>query len=167
MAGMPNGAAPPSTPAQVLEHVEDLSRWCRKKSADRHLAEDVVQQTVLEALRALARVQYPRHLRGWMFRVAQRRFVDAHRLSRGELPLTCEPPAPDRNGADAVRREEAQLEVSRLLRRLPVFLRKPVRLHYLKGYPLREVAARLGSTVNGIKSRLYRARRLLRGERPK
>ena len=165
MAGMPNGAVPPSTPAQVLEHVEDLSRWCRKKSPDFHLAEDVVQQTVLDALRSLARVRHPRHLRGWMFRVAQRRSVDAHRNTRGELPLTSEPAAPERcDAVDQLRREEVQTEVRRLLRRLPLFLRLPMRLHYLKGYPLREVAVRLESTVNGIKSRLYRARRILRHE---
>lgn len=162
---MPNGALPPSTPAQVLEHVEDLSRWCRKRSSDFHLAEDVVQQTVLDALRSLAHVRHPRHLRGWMFRVAQRRFVDAHRSTHGELQLTTEPAAPERcDAVDKLRREEAQTEVRRLMRRLPVFLRLPMRLHYLKGYPLREVAARLGSTVNGIKSRLYRARRILRRE---
>lgn len=152
---------PTSTLDALIEHLEDLRRWCRRRSKDSHLAEDVAQETVLIALTHLASLRDPDRLRGWLFRVAQRRLADAVRRRRVELPLTYDPPAPPpSNGAD--RRQLAA--VVRALRRLPLFLRRPVRMHYLKGRPIREIARELDTTVNGVKARLYRARRLLRKE---
>ena len=48
------------------------------------------------------------------------------------------------------------------LRKLPLFLRRPMRMHHLKGQPIGEIAKTLDTTVNGIKARLYRGRRMLR-----
>jgi RNA polymerase sigma-70 factor (ECF subfamily) len=162
---MPAPLRPAPSPTEVLDHLDDLARWCRRQSRDSHLAEDIVQETALAALLRIHTVRDRRHLRGWLFRVAQRRFADAHRSCRGELPLTKEPyaPDPDDSGNPDLERH-ARLRVRRLLRRLPLTLRRPMRMHYLEGHPLREVAGRLGTTVNGIKSRLYRARRILRAQ---
>ena len=152
---------PASTLDSLIAHLEDLRRWCRRRSRDSHLAEDVAQETVLIALTRLATLRDPNRVRGWLFRVAQRRMADEMRRRRVELPLTCEPaapaptPPPDRSRAVAVRQA---------LRRLPPFLRRPVRMHYLKGQPIREIALELETTVNGVKARLYRARRMLREE---
>ena len=152
---------PTSTLDALIEHLEDLRRWCRRRSRDVHLADDVAQETALIALTRLSTLRDPDRVRGWLFRVAQRRMADEVRRRRALLPLTHEPPAPppyqpaDRSRAAAVRRA---------LRTLPLFLRRPMRMHYLKGQPIREIAATLDTTVNGIKARLYRARRLLREE---
>jgi RNA polymerase sigma-70 factor (ECF subfamily) len=157
-----------STPApaehdDLLDHLEDLRRWCRQRSADPHLAEDIAQETILTALTHLDSIRDRARLRGWLFRVAQRRLADEARRRRGELQLTVEPTAPPAPPGEPVNGDQAA-EVRRALRRLPVFLRRPVRLHYLQGRPLREVARSLKTTVNGVKARLYRARRILREE---
>ncbi|MHC4224687.1 MAG: RNA polymerase sigma factor [Planctomycetota bacterium] len=154
---------PPADPESLLPHLEDLRRWCRQRSSDPHLAEDVAQETLLAALTHLRSIRDPSRLRGWLFRVAQRRLADEVRRRRGELPLTIEPPAPADFPAPPI--DAGQMaRVRTALRRLPIFLRRPVRLHYLQGRPLREVALSLRTTVNGIKARLYRARRILREE---
>jgi len=153
--------SPQVEPDALLEHFDDLRKWCRRRCVDPHLADDVAQETALTALRHLERLRDPTRIRGWLFRIAQRRLADAHR-HRGELPLTIDPPAAEPPGALFDRGKVTR--VRRALRRLPLFLRRPVRLHYLHGQPLREVAMALGTTVNGVKARLYRARRLLREE---
>jgi DNA-directed RNA polymerase specialized sigma24 family protein len=79
------------------------------------------------------------------------------------VPLTVEPQAPVAESPPRTDPRKLRL-ARRAVRRLPLFLRKPVRLHYLQGRPLREVAHRLDTTVNGVKARLYRARRLMREE---
>ena len=55
-------------------------------------------------------------------------------------------------------------ELARVLKKLPPSLRSAVRMRYVQGRSMPEVARRLDTTVAGVKSRLYRARRLLRGE---
>ena len=144
----------------LLEHMEALRAWCRSRCSDSHLADDVVQDTALTALRELARLRDPACIRPWLFRIAQRRLADALRR-RDELPLIGEPPAAE---PDLPTDRGAVMRVRRALRRLPLFLRRPVRLHYLQGRPLREVATSLDTTVNGVKARLYRARRIMRNE---
>jgi RNA polymerase sigma-70 factor (ECF subfamily) len=148
--------------AALLEHVPDLKAWCLDRCGDPHLADDVTQETVLVALRRLPELREPERLRGWMFRIAQRRLSDAAR-GRGWplLPLTREPVAPD--PWPTARCERAE-RLHRALRKLPPFLSRPVRLHYLQGRPLRDIALSLHTTVNGVKARLYRARCILRKE---
>ena len=150
------------TPAEdaLLPHLGALHRWCLRRCGDPHLADDVAQETLLAALRQLDRLRDPACLRSWLFKIAACRLADAARSRPEELPLTMEPPAPPQEAEEPDPKQIRR--VRRALKRLPLFLRKPMRLHYLKGRPLRDVARTLDTTVNGVKARLYRARRLLR-----
>jgi RNA polymerase sigma-70 factor (ECF subfamily) len=144
----------------LLRNLAELRRWCVRRSGDPHFADDVMQETALDALRRLGRIRDPERMRGYLFRIMQRRMADATRARRPlELPLTIDPVAPlPRSAPDPC----TLRQIERALRRLPACLRQPVKLHYLQGRPLREVAESLHTTVNGVKARLYRARRILR-----
>jgi len=155
-----------SSPAarDLLVHLDDLTRWARRHASDPHAAEDLVQETLVQALARLDEVRDPGKLGGWLHRIAQRRLIDSYRRTRGlEVPLVAEPwVCPRAENA----REPKRLEMLRTaVRRLPPSLRRAVRLHYLEGRPVADVARRLGTTVSGVKSRLYRARRRLREAR--
>ena len=151
---------PPLAPVDTLaECLTELRRWCLRKSSDPHLVDDVIQETALAALQQLGQLRDPGNMRGWLFRIMQRRLAEASRARPTELPLTIDPVAPVPRSPPSAQTRRA---IERALRRLPLCLRKPVRLHYLRGWPLKEVAASLDTTVNGVKARLYRARRLLR-----
>jgi RNA polymerase sigma factor (sigma-70 family) len=143
----------------LLEHLDDVKAWCRRRSRDSHLAEDAAQEAALAAVRHWENLRDPTRIRGWLFKVAARRMADELRRRRPAVPLVKEPVAPVEAAASYTRRVQ---ELKRAVRRLPAVLRKPVRMHYLQGIPLREVARDLETTVNGIKARLYRARRILK-----
>lgn len=155
--------SPPPSPADpLLRHLAELRRWCARRSGDPHLADDVVQETALHALRQMPFLREPDRMRGWLFRIMQRRLADLSRDRPPWLSLTFDPVAPlPRVLPDP----DTLLLIHRALRRLPARLRKPVRLHYLEGWPLRDVAVSLRTTVNGVKARLYRARRILRDQK--
>jgi len=150
---------PTSKLDSLIDHLDDLRRWCRRRSRDSHLADDVAQETALIALTHLDTLRDPDRVRGWLYRVAQRRMADEIRRRRAERPLTYEPLAPPPKPA---RDRGRAAEVRRSLRKLPLFLRRPMRMHYLKGQPIGEIAKTLDTTVNGVKARLYRGRRMLR-----
>jgi RNA polymerase sigma-70 factor (ECF subfamily) len=150
----------PCTPRDtLLRHLAELRRWCVRRSGDPDLADDVIQDTAVDALRRLDGLRDPQRMRGWLFRIMQRRLADASRARTAELPLMIDPEAPaPRSPPDP----HTLRLIRRALKRLPACLRRPVRLHYLQGRSLREVALSLDTTVNGVKARLYRARRILR-----
>ena len=166
-----------TTPADVarpdftvlLGYERALRRFVRRRTADTHLADDVVQETFLHALGRLPEVRDPQRLGAWLFRIAERRLIDAQRRCAAfEQPLLIEPPAPPSRSLgepDDVDSSTPYPELQRALRKLPPSLRRPMRMHYIQGRSVREVARQLDTTVAGVKSRLYRARRMLRGER--
>ena len=149
----------------LLGYERALRRFVRRRTADTHLADDVVQETFLHALSRLPEVRDPERLGAWLFRIAERRLIDAQRrIAAFEQPLLIEPPAPpdDFHGElDDLDSSTPYPELQRALRKLPPSLRRPMRMHSIQGRSVREVARHLGTTVAGVKSRLYRARRML------
>ena len=137
-----------------------LRRFVGQRTRDTHLRDDIVQETFLYALARLSDLRDPKCLGAWLFRIAERRLIDALRAHGDAVPLTTDPPAPTRRHNDSDVRGMIEL-----LRCLPPSLRRPMRMHYIQGRSLREVARRLDTSESGVKSRLYRARRILRGER--
>jgi RNA polymerase sigma-70 factor (ECF subfamily) len=142
----------------LLRHLAELRRWCSRKSGDPDLVDDVLQETALHALRRMPLLREPERMRGWLYRIMQRRLAELSRDRPPWLSLTIDPIVP----APVLPDPQALRLIRRALRSLPARLRKPVRLHYLEGQPIREVAASLRTSVNSVKARLYRARRKLR-----
>ncbi|MEM8883827.1 MAG: sigma-70 family RNA polymerase sigma factor [Planctomycetota bacterium] len=150
---------------ELLKHVDDLRRWAHHRTRDPHLAEDLVQEAVLHALVRLHEVREMKKVGAWLFRIAERRLADCYRRPRmEELPDRIASPPPDPE--PVLPPERAAAQVKRGLRLLPGPLRRVVRLHYLQERPLSEVARRLGTSVGAVKSRLYRARRMMRESQP-
>src|SRR5438105_7319383 len=57
--------------AELVKHYWDrLYRWLYHLTHDRHLAEDLVQESFLRAFRALASFQAGTNFQAWLFRIA-------------------------------------------------------------------------------------------------
>ncbi|MCC6164750.1 MAG: sigma-70 family RNA polymerase sigma factor [Acidobacteria bacterium] len=141
-----------------------LGRYLRHLVGDDEAAKDVAQDVWLRVLRGIGRLRDGSKLRPWLFGVARRTVMDRLRVKyRTPAPATIdtldvavEDPPEDRHaGLDA-------LEVE--LARLPVTEREVLTLFYLQELTLTDVAEILGVPVGTVKSRLHRARRLLREE---
>ena len=66
-----------------------LFRWLFHLTHDRHLAEDVAQETFLKALAHLDRFRVGTNFRAWLFRIGHNAFANVHRATarrRSALP---------------------------------------------------------------------------------
>lgn len=117
---------------------------------------DVVQAAVVKALTA-SPMRQPRYLKTWMYRIVVNTAVDSLRARQKYMPLSDRAPA-DGNGHEG---EDSALDVREALSRLPPDLRAIVILRYFHDFELREVANVLGVNLNTVKTRLYRALKLL------
>jgi len=132
---------------------------------DHHLAEDAVQDAMVEAIRSWDTLREPERRAAWVRAIVRHR---CHRTLRrrdlGALPL------PDVASGDEPWRRVAHAEESgRLMERvraLPARLREVVALHYLGGCTHQETAAFLGVPATTVNNRLHVARRLLKGGAP-
>lgn len=146
--------------ALVAEHRGWLLRLCeRRLGGDRHLAEDVVQETFVKLSRALGRGEHIANVRGWLRTVAQHGTVDELRRSRSvlvdELPDTV---THDTFAADG----DPELEVA--WKGLSPRHREVLRLRELEGLRYDEIATAMATGVPAVETLLFRARAALRRE---
>src|SRR5215467_5782827 len=147
-----------------LEAFEGLVRRYQRRVyslAYQHLrdpdeAQDLAQEVFIRLYRNLDRYDPTRPFQPWFWRLA----VNVAATYRRHRPA----PAvqlPDVAAAVEAAREEA-LPLERALADLSDDLRLPVLLHYYLDQPLDEIALAMGLSLSAVKSRLHRARALLR-----
>ncbi|HJB32834.1 MAG TPA: RNA polymerase sigma factor [Candidatus Oscillibacter excrementavium] len=122
-----------------------------------HDAEDAAQEVMLRLWKNTSGFEGDAHLRHWLVRVTINVCKD---LSRApwrlhSVPLAQAPPQPCAN------EPEAQAVVEEILR-LPKKYRVPLYLYHYEGYSVREISALLKANPSTIRTRLSRARELLK-----
>lgn len=123
-------------------------------------AEDATQDAFIRAFQNLRQYDLSRKFSTWLFTVAANVAKNTLRKRRREK----EPPLPEMDGDPA---EEVQSDfrieaVRRAVAELPENYRAPVVLYYWHGLPLEEIGEVLGLPVGTVKTRLHRARALIR-----
>ncbi|MCI0437200.1 MAG: sigma-70 family RNA polymerase sigma factor [Gemmatimonadetes bacterium] len=130
---------------------------------DRDTAKDVLQDTLLLIAHKLNRLRDPRLYRSWCYRIATREAVRRARTARRWVELT-EPEMAaleDAAGAHAARPDDDRPFDADLITRVPDLIatltpaaQAVVRMHYLDGLTLSEIAEALEAPLGTIKSRL-------------
>jgi RNA polymerase sigma-70 factor, ECF subfamily len=157
----------PSTEEQALstaygELRRGLLATIRRQVRDPQLAEDLLQDVFVKAVQAMRDHRAPRHLPAWLHRVVKTTVVDHHRARRlDEQPLDEDPAADEPE--DLAARQALATCMEPLAATLPPLYRDALLAADFKGQRLASVAAAAGGvTVSAIKSRVSRARSMLR-----
>jgi RNA polymerase sigma-70 factor (ECF subfamily) len=159
-----------------------LLRLARLRGVPADAAEDVVQETLLEAWRCLDRLYDPTGIDRWLDEICRnicRRYARRQATEQRNLALSA--PGEDEeqrasetvtleNLADseasdpieALNRQDMALLLDQALGLLPNNAREVVELCYLRELPQREATDRLGLSLSALEARLHRARRELR-----
>ena len=129
---------------------------------DPHLAEDAVQQALLDIWRDLRRLRDPVRFEGWSYRLLVRVcYAEAKRQPKWATE-TAVPEAFEPMAADAYSAVMHRDQLERAFSRLSVEHRAVVVLHRLQGMPVEQVADVLDIPIGTVKSRLSRAMEGLR-----
>ena len=146
----------------VQQHQAEVWRYLRYLGATAELADDLVQETFLQLLRAPYEDRGPAARSGWLRTVARNLYVKSFRrppFASAELE-TIEAGWQQFAGDDGG--NETLDRLRHCLDRLDGRARDAVRLHYEERRSRRDVGARLGIGEDGVKSLLRRTRALLR-----
>jgi RNA polymerase sigma-70 factor (ECF subfamily) len=159
----------------MLEHIDPLYRLAAALAGNAAEAEDLLQDSLARAIAAESQFERGTNLRAWLCRILRNAFIDRRRkikkdLVRFELEDADDPRLAVKT--DDPLRGDAELEllrrvvasdIERALARLSVDARTVILLD-LEGFTEAELATALGCAVGTVKSRLSRARALLRAE---
>lgn len=147
---------------QLLAELENFTSFVRRRVGDPHLAADVVQESLLKAMKTAHALRDDERAVAWFYRVLRHSIIDLHRrnaakrtaLERFEREMNLPPdPEEERVACGCVERLISALhpDYAELIRRLDV-----------RGESAEHVGQSLGLSANNLRVRHHRARRQLR-----
>jgi RNA polymerase sigma factor (sigma-70 family) len=146
--------------AQLLTQCQpDLKRFARRTCSSAEDAEDAVQSALWQLYRKIGALRTAATFAVWLFRIVER---ECFRLFRGRKA------AQGQEGVDveAVAAQalplDLRLDLSRAIAALPEAYREVLILRDVDELTAPEVAQQLGLGVDAVKSRLHRARAMVR-----
>jgi RNA polymerase sigma factor (sigma-70 family) len=116
-------------------HGPAVLRFCASQ-AGAERAEDCFQETMIAAMRAYAELRDARAIRSWLFSIAARKVIDAHR-ARARFPEPVADPEPPPVAGELTFDDGA---IWRDVRSLPPKQREAVALRYVADLSHREIA---------------------------
>lgn len=150
-----------------------MFRVCARITGDRALAEDAVQEALINAFRHLADFDSRSAFSTWLYRIAvnaalvqvrKRRYLEVawpeHNDSEDTMLLDAadESPTPERQAVSADIRRDVEAELSRMT---PIE-RTAFVLRHQEGRSLEEISAALSLNISAAKQAIFRAVRKLR-----
>ena len=139
-----------------------LHRYALKLTHDPALASDLTQDIWLRVIQGLGRLREAGQFRAWLFGIAHRTFVDRLRI-RYATPVDTGMELEDFAAEEDIAADPVmERALATGMASLPVVEREVLTLFYLEELSLAEIAHVLGIPTGTVKSRLFRARTLLR-----
>lgn len=141
------------------EHRTRLRAYVARRVADPSAVDDILQEVFLKAHEGAHAVRQPGSITAWLYRIAGNAVADHYRARRPHVGMPDDVAAPHAE-PDPIRELASCLEP--LIADLPEAYRTALILSEIEGLPQKEVAARLGISLSGAKSRVQRGREKLR-----
>jgi RNA polymerase sigma factor (sigma-70 family) len=138
----------------------DIYGWTVRIVRDPGVAEDLTVETLLRIYQARGRFRSDGNFGAWARRVATNLAIDHLRRKRTEESLSREPeaaPEPDR-----LLQDERRARIRQAFERLPAKLKVTATLALIEEQSYEQIADALGIPVGTVKTRVFRAVRILR-----
>ena len=134
-----------------------LYRICLCILCDKEDAEDAVQDTLLKFLTKAPRFESEEHKKAWLIRVATN-------VSKNMYMLRIKRRTVDINELEYIGEAEEDRGVFEAIMNLPVKFKIVMILHYIEGYPTKDIATMIKISDDAVRKRLQKGRELLKLE---
>lgn len=151
--------------ALVNAYSADLYRYAYWLCKEQQIAEDLVQETLMRAWRALDQLDNPQSAKAWLIRILRREL--SRYLSKNDVELV-----PLESVAESMEMMQPPCglgkvenwSLQRALKTLPDNYLEPLMLQVIAGFSCEEIATILGVSAGAVMTRVCRARTQLRNE---
>jgi len=136
-----------------------LRKFLRARTHTEADADDLLQDVFVRIHKRLRSLRDPVKLQGWVYQIARNAVIDHYRIRREHLPLDFELESEEPAGRDRVDLTPA---LRKFIAALPAKYREPLVRHEFQGEAIQDVASALGLSLTATKTRVRRARLMLR-----
>lgn len=136
----------------------ELLNFVHRKVGDKTAAEDIVQEVFIKAFTRSGQLRDTDKMSGWIYQIARNAIIDHYRRNSRII----QPESYNLEDSYNELNDCVALCLERLMTTLPDKYRVPLELTEIENLSQYEVAERLNITYSGARSRVQRARKLLR-----
>ena len=131
---------------------------------DVHLAEDIMQETLIRAWKNMDGLDEGSNISGWLYTIAYRVSIDYRRKTQKQQLYydALEQASAEESPESAVMRNETHHTIWNAIDDFEDHYRMPLVLFYQHDWTLQKIADHLKLKVPAVKSRLYRSKKALR-----
>jgi len=154
---------------QICNHQDCLERFATKFTNNVEDANDLVQDTIIKAIRYRDMYKSGTNLKGWLFTIMRNTFINHYRRNtrRNEIIQISEDltscqlsgSADNNRGTNKFIMED----IDKALKKLPPEYSVPF-LRYFEGYKYHEIAVELTIPIGTVKTRIHAAREILKSQ---
>lgn len=154
---------------EICSHRSCLENFALKFTNDIEDANDLVQDTIIKAIRYHNLYKQGTNLRGWLYTIMRNTFINDYRKGskRNAIMETSEDLSSQqlRNSATTNQGENKFImeDIHKALGRLQPDYSKPF-LRYFEGYKYHEIAEELAIPIGTVKTRIHMARQILKAQ---
>lgn len=138
-----------------------LKQFILKRVHDEAAAEDILQDVFLKIHTGIDSLKDESKVESWIYQIARNAIIDFYRNKRTTLPNDQMPDIPDEI-EELTAAERLTPSVREFVEQLPEPYREALKLVEYEGISQKELAERIGISFSGAKSRVQRARAMLR-----
>ena len=149
-------------PALWLDHKNELRNFIFKRVKDNDITNDILQEVLLKVYNFCTSKTGVRNVRSWLFQIAQNTIIDMYRKQAKISTQTTLPELAEEDDNQAFK--EALQYIQPMLDFLPKEYAEPLRLADIENMKQTDIAKQLNLTLAATKSRIRRARILLKAE---
>lgn len=151
---------------QILQSQASLKQFAYSYTNDYEAADDLLQDTMVKALRYHEQYQEGTNIRGWLFTIMRNTFINGYRKNtrKNEIVSTEDDitsaqllQSAVKNNGDA---KFVRKDIDRAISKVPEAYTVPF-LRYFEGYKYHEIAEELNIPIGTVKTRIHMARQML------
>ena len=146
--------------AYLLENKDAHYRFIYQYMRSAEDALDVIQDSIVKALRAFDKKMFPDALNSWFYRIMVNTALDA--IRKNKRTVSCE--LEDFETMMETEDQYKDFDLHEALDKLPIEIKAIITLRYFEDFKISDIATILQENENTVKTRLYRGLKLLKIE---
>lgn len=144
----------------ILENIDSCYRFAFSYTHNKEDAEDIVSQSILKALRSIDSLRDTNVIKSWFFKIIANTSLTFLRKNKNIIFMDYDS-IEDTNGTTD---DYSELSFNEIIEKLDIKYKEILILRFFENMTLQEISGVLNINENTIKTRLYRALKILKLE---